>query len=166
MIELYSTSTLLLSLISIILLSVLLAVCLKLFRLRKQLKKKDILAGFIFVPLFSTLFFLVATNTSKIIFTPTEQYTVIKGALVSTSIKSGKNQVDQSFLTVILKDPKGEEKQFKVSNILNPFSYTHTLNEPHLFNTIGQVYQVTLLDNMILKVEASESSHNNNHNLQ
>jgi len=155
MIELYSTSTLLLSFISLLLLCILLAVCLKLFRYRKQLKKKDMLAGVVFIPLFSTLFFMVATNTIKIISTPSAQYTVIKGTLISTSVKDGRNQVDQAFLTVTLADQFGEEKQIKVSDILNPFSYTYTRNEPSLFTTVGKVYQVTLLDDMILKVESA-----------
>ena len=156
MIELYSTSPFLLSFISLLLLGVLLAVCLKLFRLRRKLRKKDMLAGCVFIPLFATLFFVSAANTSQIVFAHDSQYRVVTGSLVATKVTPGENKVQQAFLTVSLKSKAGVVHKIDISDVLNPFSYTYTRNETSLFDTLGRTYRVTLLDDMILKIEATQ----------
>ena len=154
--EIYSTPISLLILLTVILFVVLAAVLLKLNRLRKQLKVKDYVAGAIFIPIFSMLFFMSVFHTSKIIFASNTDRSEITGKLISTELLPTSQSVEQTFLLVKLEDSNEAIHEIKVSDVINPFSYTHTKGEASLFNKIGSTYKVSFVKEMIVKIQEKQ----------
>ena len=151
--EIYSTPISLLILLTVILFVVLAAVLLKLSRLRKQLKVKDYVAGAIFIPIFSMLFFMSVFHTSKIIFASDTDRSEITGKLISTEVQSTLQSVEQTFLIVKLEDSNQVIHDIEISDVINPFSYTHTKGELSIFNEIGTTYKMSFVKDMIVKIE-------------
>ena len=134
---------------------ILAAVLIKLSRKIKNFKKKDAFAALLFIPIFSILFFLSITTTAKIAFASDSDISVKSGKLISAEMQPKSRNIEQAFLIVSLEGEAQKIQSIKISDVINPFSYTHN-GKISVFNNIGAFYRISFVNDMIVKIEVDQ----------